>query len=114
MEPTELLELLLALARDAGLEVRTLGRGRGGDLDAHAVSGTCRVRGAVWVVISASDPLELRLDVLARALRTHASALVENRYLPPAVRERITGARSRPPGEKSRLALRKADAGDHR
>ena len=84
MEPTELLELLLALARDAGLEVHTLGRG--GDLDPHAVSGT------VWVVISASDPLELRLDVLARALRTHASALVENRYLPPAVRERITGA----------------------
>ncbi len=90
MEPIELLELLLALARDAGLEVHTLGRG--GDLDAHAVSGTCRVRGAVWVVISASDPLELRLDILARALHTHASVLIENRYLPPAVRERIAGA----------------------
>ncbi len=92
MEPTELMDSLLTLARDAGLEVRTVGQGGGGDLDTPAASGTCRVRGAVWVVISARDPIELRLEVLARALRTHASALVENRYLPPAVRERITAS----------------------
>ncbi len=90
MEPAELMDSLLALARDAGLEVRTVGQRRAGDLDVPAVSGTCRVRGAVWVVISASDPLELQLEILADALRTHASALVERRYLPPAVRKRIS------------------------
>ena len=79
MEPAQLMESLLVLARDAGLEVRTLGQCRAGDLEAQIGSGICRVRGAVWVVISSSDPLELRLEVVARALRTYANALVENR-----------------------------------
>lgn len=92
MEPAALMDSLLALARDAGLEVRSVGRQRGEEHDAPAASGTCRVRGAVWVVISSAEPVEVQLEVLATALRTHASALVEARYLPPAVRERIYGA----------------------
>lgn len=93
MDNAELKDALLALARDAGIEVRTLGRRRGSDFEAPLGSGTCRVRGAVWVVISPSDPVEVQLDILAEALRTHASALIEGRYLPPAVRERVSSGR---------------------
>ena len=93
MESNEILGELVGLARDAGLEVRTVGRSSVADLDVPAVSGTCLVRGAVWVVLSSADPLDLRIDVLAEALRTHARDLIESRYLPPAVRERLSRGR---------------------
>ena len=96
MDDAELMEALRALAREAGIEVRGAGRS-GGDSESPPASGVCRVRGAVWVVLSASDPLETQLDVLADALRTHASALIEGRYLLPAVRARLSEPpRSRP------------------
>jgi hypothetical protein len=46
----------------------------------------CRVRGELWVVLSSSDPAEVQLRVLAEALRGHAADLIEDSYLPPAVR----------------------------
>ncbi len=82
---------LLALADQAQLEVWIVGAGPG-ETDRPAESAICRVRGAVWVVLSAADPVETQLDVLARALRAHAGALVEDRYLPPAVRARLSAA----------------------
>lgn len=86
MERRELLELVLDLAREAGIEIR---REPGG---AAVRSGVCRVRGAVWLVLSAADPLEERLAVAADALRRHAGPLLEERYLPPAVRDLLEGS----------------------
>jgi hypothetical protein len=94
VESAEILETLVGIARDAGLEVRMAGRSSLLDLDVPAVSGTCLVRGKVWVILSSADPLELQIDVLADALGAHAGDLLESRYLPPAVRERLTRGRS--------------------
>ena len=88
MELSELLERLADLAREAGLEVRELRAGAEGD--AAPASGVCRVRGETWVLLAASDGLEKRVEVLARALKTHAGHILEGRYLPPAVRERLS------------------------
>jgi hypothetical protein len=88
MHPVELLDQLADLARAAGLEVREI-RGAAGEGEASADSGICRVKGKVWVLLAASDSLDERIDVLARALATHAREFLESRYLPPAVRERL-------------------------
>ena len=88
MELSELLERLAELAREAGLEVRELRAGAEGD--PSPASGVCRVRGETWVVLAASDGLERRVEVLAQALKTHAGQILEGRYLPPAVRDRLS------------------------
>jgi hypothetical protein len=88
VELSELLERLAELAREAGLEVREVRAGAEGD--PSPTSGVCRVRGETWVLLAASDGLERRVDVLARALKTHAGHVLEGRYLPPAVRERLS------------------------
>jgi len=88
MHPVELLDQLADLARAAGLEVREI-RGAAGEGEASAGSGICRVKGDIWVLLAASDSLDERIDVLARALATHAREFLESRYLPPAVRERL-------------------------
>jgi len=88
VELSELLERLAELAREAGLEVRELRAGAEGD--PAPASGICRVRGETWVLLAASDGLERRVEVLAQALKTHAGHTLEGRYLPPAVRERLS------------------------
>ena len=87
MTPEECHQELRALAAEVGLEVRAAGRGP----EELAASGVCRVRGDVWVVLSASDPLTRRNQVLAEGLRTHAGAALEGRYLPPAIRALLEG-----------------------
>jgi hypothetical protein len=52
----------------------------------------CRVRGETWVVLSGSDSPADRIRVLAAALREHAGDWLEQRYLPPSLRERIETA----------------------
>ena len=89
MSPAELLEALIGLCREAGLEVRSV---RGSPEDASelvARSGVCRVRGALWLVLSHADGVEERIGAAADALRAHAPDFVEGRYLPPAVRQRL-------------------------
>ena len=86
MERAELLEQLIALAGEAGLEVRAA---RGGEPGLPLSSGVCRVRGELWVVVVPSDPLEDRIAVVADALRTHAAEFLETRFLPPALRARL-------------------------
>lgn len=86
MEPSEILEALLDLARGAGLEVRGVGRGGVEAGESPPGSGVCRVKGDVWVMLSDADPVTIQLEVLAQALRTHAADHIEDRYLPPAVR----------------------------
>jgi hypothetical protein len=90
MELSELLERLADLARDVGLEVREVRAGAGDE--PPPASGVCRVRGETWVVLAAADALERRVEILAQALRSHAGARLEGRYLPPAVRERLSKA----------------------
>jgi hypothetical protein len=94
MELAELYEQLTRLAREAGLAVRELPPR--GDGDPPTASGVCRLRGETWVLLAPGDSLEQRVDLLARALESHAGHALEGRYLPPAVRERL--ARSRPAG----------------
>jgi hypothetical protein len=87
VELSELYERLSELAREAGLTLREVRAGEG-----EPASGVCRVRGEVWVLLAQGDALEQRVDVLARALNTHAAQVLEDRYLPPAVRERLAKA----------------------
>lgn len=89
MSDAELLEHLGELALAAGLTVRTHRDRAGGEAERRAGSGVCRVRGEIWIVLAADDPLVERIEVLAGALRAHAADYLESRYLPPAVRERL-------------------------
>jgi len=95
MHAEDLLDQLSDLARAAGLEVRAIGRAGEGERDTP--SGACRVKGALWVMLSASDSLDERIDVVAAALTSHAGDFLESRYLPPAIRERLAGVRGGPP-----------------
>ena len=92
MSPAEVLEALVALCREAGIDVRRLPRPRSpaDPGEPSARSGVCRVRGALWLVLSEADGLEERIAAAADALRRHAPDLVEGRYLPPAVRVRLS------------------------
>ena len=91
MSPAELLEALIVLCRDAGLEVRSVCRSSEAASELVARSGVCRVRGALWLVLSDADGVEERIGAAADALRAHAPDFVEGRYLPPAVRQRLAG-----------------------
>ena len=88
METAALLEQLIDLARAAGLEVREIG-GAAGEGDSNPGSGICRVRGRVWVLLAPNDSESQRIDVMARALATHARSFLDSRYLAPAVRARL-------------------------
>jgi hypothetical protein len=86
VEPAEVLALLVALADEAGIRVRAAASS-----EAALESALCRVRGQLWLVLVPADPVEHRIGVVVRALREHAPALLEERWLPPAVRERVEG-----------------------
>jgi hypothetical protein len=86
VESAEVLEQLVALARDAGLEVRSIAGRSPAEGEPAAASALCRVRGQTWVVLSAADSLDERVAVLARALREQATEFLEARFLPPALR----------------------------
>jgi hypothetical protein len=88
MELSELLERLEQLAAELGLEVRDARGGAEGE--GPLASGVCRVRGETWVVLASGDDLERRIEVLAGALESHAGDRLEGRYLPPAVRARLS------------------------
>lgn len=89
MSPEQIHDELLALARSAGFEVRRSSGGAGRDSDLPIASGVCRVHGEIWVILSSTETLEERSDALVAALTAHASSLLEDRYLPPAVRARL-------------------------
>jgi hypothetical protein len=87
MESSAILEALLDLAREAGLEVRAVGRAGLEVGESAPGSAVCRVKGDVWVMLSSVDPVIVQLEVLASAVRDHAAHVIADRYLPPAVRE---------------------------
>ena len=89
MNPESLLVALVELAEAAGLKVRAIRPGTGADGDFPATSGVCRLRGKLWVLLAASEPVEAQTEVIARALRENCGEFLEGRYLPPAIRARI-------------------------
>ena len=89
MESVELLDCLVGLAEEAGLRVRVLAGGSLPEGEVPTRSGACRIRDSIWVLLVPADPLEDRIEAVAAALAQHRPGLVEERYLPPAVRERI-------------------------
>lgn len=91
MENAELMKALLEIADGAGLEVRSPAGRPAGEGEPALSSAVCRLRGDVWVVLSGQDPVEVQIDVLARALREHAADYLEGHFLPPAVRARLGG-----------------------
>jgi hypothetical protein len=97
VEPREVLDRLVGLAEEAGIAVRVA---RAGESELPPRSGLCRVRGRLLLVVSAAEPVEARIEAVAAALREHGGAGLEERFLPPAVRERLE--RPRPPGPRSR------------
>ena len=90
MTPEGLLTELIDLAAVAGLHVRSIRPGSRADTEPPATSGVCVLRGETWVMLSATDPLEAQIDVIAAALRENCGEFLEQHYLSPAVRSRIT------------------------
>lgn len=93
MDETDILEVLLDLAEAAGFEVRP--GGRLAPDDPPLASGVCRLRGKLFVVLSANESVSVQIDTLARALRENALPLLEGQHLPPAVRAVIDPAGSK-------------------
>lgn len=92
MNEAEILRELLELADQMGLHVRPIRGAPASEAEPAAGSGTVRVRGETWVVLSAADSVDERVAVLAAALREHAAARLEERYLPPALRRLLSPA----------------------
>jgi hypothetical protein len=89
MEARQILDALVGLAEEAGLRVR-VGKGPSApEGEPVPRSALCRVRGERWLVLFTSDAVEDRIRVVADALRRVAPELLEERYLPPAVRARV-------------------------
>jgi hypothetical protein len=91
LTPAEMLDCLLDLAREAGIALRPLSARGAAEGDLPVRSGVCRVRGQLLVMLAASDSVEDRIDVLLHALRSAGPAVLEGRWIPPAVRERLEG-----------------------
>jgi len=86
VKPAELMQALLDLAEEIGLEVRVVGGPRA-DGEPAPASAVCRVKGRVWVVLSRDDASATQIGVLARALVAQPDAGLEAPWLPPAVRD---------------------------
>jgi hypothetical protein len=91
MEAGQVLDCLVDLAREAGLEVRRLPAREGPDSEFPARSGVCRVRDRLLVLLASGDTVEDRIDAVAQALRGLGPSWLEGRWLPPAVRARLEG-----------------------
>jgi hypothetical protein len=89
VEPAEVLEFLIDLSRETGLEVRRVPARPSSESEPPARSGVCRVRGRLFVLLAAADSVEDRIAALAAGLRALDPAVLEGRWLPPAVRERL-------------------------
>jgi hypothetical protein len=95
VEGQALLDCLVELAREAGIQVRVIPTSAA-VTDLPPRSGICRIRGSPWLLLASGEPLEDRIAAAAAALRTLAPGGLERRYLPPAVRERLVSPRGRP------------------
>jgi hypothetical protein len=85
MQSVDLMQALLELADEVALEVRVVRAPAEGE--PWPASAVVKVKGRVWVVLSAADPVEAQIRVLGRALVVHAGPALEDRYLAPALRD---------------------------
>ncbi len=92
MEPSELMEALLELTAELGVEVRVVRGSARGDSEFAPVSSFCRIRGKACVLLSPQDPVRFQNRALAVALISEAAAELEQRYLPPALRRALEEA----------------------
>jgi hypothetical protein len=92
VEGEALLDYLVELAREAGIQVRVIPRSAA-ELDLTPRSGICRIRGVPWLLLASGESLEDHIEAAVTAVRTHAPGALEGRYLPPAVRERLVSPR---------------------
>jgi hypothetical protein len=92
-----MLELLVGLAEEAGIAVRVA---RDGDSELPPRSALCRVRGRLLLVVSAAEPMEARIEAVVAALREHGGGFLEQRFVPPAVRERLDRSAPLPRGSR--------------
>jgi hypothetical protein len=97
VEASEILRRLVELAEEAGVAVRVI---RAGEGEPPARSGLCRVRGRLLLLLSTADPLDARIQAVAGALREHGGSLLEQRFLPPAVRDRLERPARAPEGSR--------------
>jgi hypothetical protein len=97
VEAPQILELLVKLAEEAGVAVRVVRPSEG---EPPARSGLCRVRGRLLLLLAAADPLDARIEAVAGALRAHGGSLLEQRFLPPAVRDRLDRPPRAPEGSR--------------
>jgi hypothetical protein len=88
MESYKVLEHLEGLARKLGIEV--LYQQLGTD-EYSSGGGICKVKGAYKVFLDRSEPIERRIQILARALSSFNSDEV---YVLPAVREILEKSQS--------------------
>jgi hypothetical protein len=91
MEPAEILDSLVDLARQLGVEVRRLAS-RPTSEEPPARSGMVKLRGRLLVLLAAGDSVEDRIDAVVQALRSVDPGQLEGRWIPPAVRERLEGS----------------------
>lgn len=94
MDEADILEALFELARDEGFEIRAAGRLAPDD--PPLLSGVCRLRGKLYIVLSANESVPMQIEAMASALRENAGESLHNRHLPPAIRALID-----PPGSKT-------------
>ncbi len=92
MEPSAVLDALVQLVREAGVTVKVLPRATLREGEPAPVSDLCLIRGEPFLLLAASAPLEDRISAAARAARRFGPDLIEGRFLPPAVRERLERA----------------------
>jgi hypothetical protein len=97
MEPRQLRDQLVGLAEEAGIAVRVA---RAGEGELPPRSGVCRVRGRLLLVLCAAEPIDAQIEAVAAALREHGGALLEGRFLPPALRERLDRPAPGPRGSR--------------
>ena len=89
MERSELLDALLDLARSFGVGVRRQKlRALAAD-ERLPTTGLCRVNGEALLLVMDHEPIEDRIASVAVALREVAGASLEERYLPPRLRETL-------------------------
>lgn len=94
MDEADILEALFELARDEGFEIRAAGRLAPDD--PPLLSGVCRLRGQLYIVLSANESVPMQIEAMASALRENAAESLQNRHLPPAIRVLID-----PPGSET-------------
>jgi len=85
----ELLRAMVDLAELAGLSVRSVGKRGSGELEPE--SGVARLRDDIIVMLAGRDPVETQIGVVASALRDHASSYMDEHFVPPLIRARVSG-----------------------